>query len=334
VVQESRLSVSLTSALWTTVRILVNRADALGARPQLASLLARAQSLSAGRNADEAQLQLVIPEPPRELIRPARLRRPARACLETNLTRRGFWLALAGGAPRHVAESSAEDRLGRFTLEPGLSGPLTVTELEVITWVCSRWRELGDPGVRQVPLSLAQLAGDFGWTRSGRNLRRLSLALDRLRDVAITAELWARGERAARARRRFGLLADWQAGRPDSSGSLRRYGWATLGDWLLAQLQAGHLTYLSWSELRALNRPVAKRLYAFLEGERFVGGETQWPITPALFASLGMGAANPRQARATLAAAGREVERLATRYARVGVATGLRGHHLVAALRQ
>jgi hypothetical protein len=55
---------------------------------------------------------------------------------------------------------------------------------------------VGEANTRVVPLALAQLARDFGWSSCGRNLARLALALDRLRDTAITLRVWARGERA------------------------------------------------------------------------------------------------------------------------------------------
>jgi len=309
---------------------LVTTGEAVSVAPdeRLAALLARAAELAVA--VPPAQLELVPADPASSARRPPeRLRRPHRACLETNLTRRGLWLAVAGGTSGGGA-TLGEDRLGAFTVEPGLSGPLTVTELEVITWLCSRWRELGDPSVRRVPLALAQVARDFGWSTSGRNLARIALALDRLRDTAITLRVWAPGERTARARRRFGLLADWQAGRPDARGLLRHYGWATLGDTLHAQLRGGHLTYLSWVELRRLDRPLAKRLFAFLEGERFDGDEKCWPIGLPLFATLGMATGGIRQARARLAVAAVDVEAVSARYARLRVDRVAEGHVLVA----
>ncbi|MDX6646924.1 MAG: hypothetical protein QOK40_2651, partial [Miltoncostaeaceae bacterium] len=51
---------------------------------------------------------------------PGRLRAPQRAALETNLSRRGFWLAVAGG-PRQLTLFEQADRLGVFTVEPGTS---------------------------------------------------------------------------------------------------------------------------------------------------------------------------------------------------------------------
>jgi hypothetical protein len=85
-------------------------------------------------------------------------------------------------ATRPPATRSSLDqgrRSGALSVEAGPRGALTVLELEVVTWLCSRWREHGDPAERRVPLSLSQLAGDFGWADDGPNLRRLRLALDR-----------------------------------------------------------------------------------------------------------------------------------------------------------
>src|SRR5205823_5445564 len=48
-----------------------------------------------------------------------RLVDPHRACIETNLTRRGFWLAVAGGPRQLALPLDGEDRFGTFTVEAG-----------------------------------------------------------------------------------------------------------------------------------------------------------------------------------------------------------------------
>jgi hypothetical protein len=115
-----------------------------------------------GRRRQAAALSVVAPEPapaptaeqddqgggegaPSSL----RLVDPHRACIETNLTRRGFWVGVAGGARQLTLPLHGEDRFGTFTVE-----------------ACSRWRELDEPNQRRVPLSLRRLAADFG--RYGR----------------------------------------------------------------------------------------------------------------------------------------------------------------------
>jgi len=261
-----------------------------------------------------------------------RLVDPERACVETNLTRRGFWLAVAGGPRQLALPLEDQDRFGSFAIEPGPRGALTVTELEVLTWLCSRWRELSEPRLRRVPLSLSQLASDFGWAGSGNHLRRLADALDRLTDAAITSEVWAPREHEARMRERFHLIDRWRAGDPNRSGQLRRYGWVELGSWLLEQLRGEHLTFVDWPTLRSFERPLAKRLYLLLEAERFaLGPEKRWPVDRALFVTLGMATGKPRDARARLAEAARDVEATVPRYPLVVVRPreAGRGHFLV-----
>jgi hypothetical protein len=313
--------------------------------PRLRELVDRAQRASTARAAENA-----VTEPLPDVVvdtstavsspvsdrTPLRLVTPDRAVIETNLGRRGFWLAVAGGARQLTLPLDGEDRMGTFTVEPGPRGPLTVLELEVVTWLCSRWREHEDQDVREVPVSLSSLASDFSWSDSGTNLRRLTLALDRLTDAAVTAEVWAPGEKEARLRRRFHLLEGWQIGDPDRAGRLRRTGSATIGDWLLGQLRGGHHTFLDWTTLRALDRPLAKRLYTFLEVERFdVGAEKRWAVDGDLFGLLGQGQGNPRDARTRLAGAAAEVQAVASRYRSVVVEPRRRGRgHVLVAVRR
>jgi hypothetical protein len=133
-------------------------------------------------------------------------------------------------------------------------------------------------------------------------------------------------------RRHEHLLAGWQSGRADAAGQLRRYGWVELGSWLLEQLRGEHLTFVDWPTLRSFERPLAKRLYLLLEAERFaMGSEKRWPVDRALFVTLGMAAGKPRDARARLAEAAREVEGAVVRYPLVAVRPRQvgRGHLLV-----
>jgi hypothetical protein len=121
----------------------------------------------------------------------------------------------------------------------------------------------------------------------------------------------------------------------DTAGKLRSHGWVELGGWLLEQLRGDHLTFLDWPTLRDFERPIAKRLYALLEAERFAQGpEKRWPVDAALFATLGMGGKNPRDARARLAEAAAEVEASPAHYSRVAVRPRERGRgHLLVARR-
>ena len=133
-------------------------------------------------------------------------------------------------------------------------------------------------------------------------------------------------------RERFHLIDRWRAGHPNTSGQLRRYGWVELGSWLLEQLRGEHLTFVDWPTLRSFERPLAKRLYLLLEAERFaLGSEKRWPVDRALFVTLGMATGKPRDARARLAEAARDVQAAVPRYPLVAVRArdARRGHQLV-----
>jgi len=64
-----------------------------------------------------------------ELVPSLRLVDPERACVETTLTRCGFWPTVAGGPRQLALPLEDEDRFGSFTIGPGPRGALTVTEL-------------------------------------------------------------------------------------------------------------------------------------------------------------------------------------------------------------
>ena len=53
---------------------------------------------------------------------------------------------------------------------------------------------------------------------------------------------------------------------PNDDGSLK---FVVLGDWLHEQLVRGHVTYVSWAEMRALRGGTARRLLVYLDAERF-----------------------------------------------------------------
>jgi hypothetical protein len=110
----------------------------------------------------------------------------------------------------------------------------------------------------------------------------------------------------------------------------------SFGSWLLDQLRGQHLTFLDWATLRDFERPIAKRLYALLEAERFSDGlEKRWPVDAALFVTLGMGRGNPRQPRQRLGEVAAEVQASVSRYSKVAVQPRERGRgHLPIARRR
>lgn len=64
----------------------------------------------------------------------------------------GSWSGVLDGA----------DRLGmvvRIDRRPALGA----LELQIMVWLCSRWRERRDPDSRSVPLALEGLTAELGW---------------------------------------------------------------------------------------------------------------------------------------------------------------------------
>lgn len=247
---------------------------------------------------------------------------PSRACVETNLARRGLW-RLAGR--RATADRIVErvldgaDRSGvvvRIDAGPSLG----VLELQVMVWLCSRWRELRAPDSRLVPLTLEGLTREFGWGNGGHNRAEIAGAMDALRMASFHARIYDARRQETRITT-FGLLDRWEAGVRHKAGAPARAGFAELGGWLHQQLRAGYVTYLDWGELRALRRPTAKRLLVFLEAERFPRPAGRWTrkVSPELLDMPGIDARRADHARDTLRAAAAEILEHSPRYRLLGL---------------
>jgi hypothetical protein len=98
----------------------------------------------------------------------------------------------------------------------------------------------------------------------------------------------------------FGLIDRWERGVPDRSGRPACAGFLVLGDWLHEQLARKHVTFVSWTDLRALSSGTARRLLVYLEAERFTCSTWRRTIDDALLTILGIVAAKPYHQRATL----------------------------------
>ena len=80
-----------------------------------------------------------------------------------------------------------------------------------------------------------------------------------------------------------------------------------LGDWLHEQLVRGHVTYVSWMELRALRGGTARRLLVYLDAERFGGAVWRRTVDGPVLTTLGIVTAQPHHQRATLRRAAAEI---------------------------
>jgi len=93
---------------------------------------------------------------------------------------------------------------GDSPISPSRPGPpLGALALDVIVWVCSRWREGGEPRGAPRLVHIEALAQDLGWRKGGGAASELAWALDTRRLATLGARVYnARlGAHSARARR-------------------------------------------------------------------------------------------------------------------------------------
>lgn len=255
-----------------------------------------------------------------------RLINPERACVETNVARKGLWQlgSQRGSADHQVLQVAGQDRIGPVERIDKAGPPLGVLELEMLVWISSRWREHGRPDSPRFPFTLQGLAADLGWQRGGHNWRELTKGLDALRMATFRTRIYDAGRKEMRLHT-FGLLDEWEAGVPKQAGRENRAGFIALGGWLHKQLQHDYVTWIDWRELRALERPTARRLLTFLEAERFEGDVWEAPVDARLLGALGIWARRVDHARNTLRQAAAEVHTGANRYRRVSLERRSRG---------
>lgn len=230
------------------------------------------------------------------------------ASLETNLARKGIWHV---GPLQLALPIDGSDTLGLLRVT---GPPLSLLDLDTFAWLTERWREGGRDPRGEIRFTLYELGRDlYGRKPAGQDRRDMRGSLRRLQDAKFELE----GYDAAAAsmgrldspteRGRISLVSDliWSA--RDSGERHVAY----LGPWLTKQLEAGHLTYLDWRILRALEG-LAKRLWVYLESQTFkrsgIGeGAVALYLAPPMFAALGMTDRHAPQARRTLLRAGERI---------------------------
>lgn len=303
--------------------------------PRLRELVERGLAQARAREADAPREapEVARADPPSERPAPRALGLASdRACVESNLARKGLWRSGASAGGELVRLLDATDQLGMVRrIDPG--PPLGALAFDVIVWVCTRWRELGQPGERHVPFTLEAMAADLGWRKGGGAASELARALDALRAATFRARVYNARLKETRIDT-FGLVDRWERGEPDRSGRPARPGFLVLGDWLHEQLARRHVTFVSWAELRQLTSGTARRLLVYLEAERFTGPTWRRTIDDTLLTTLGIAAARSFHQRATLRRAADEVTQADNRYVSVRVQPGdCRGVHVLTALR-
>jgi hypothetical protein len=304
--------------------------------PALSALLERGLAQARAR---EAATRVEGPPGPVETPSPAPPPPPRslglasdRACVESNLARKGLWRSGTSGGEL-VRLLDATDQLG-MVQRTDAGPPLGALAFDVVVWTCTRWRELGALGERHVPFTLEAMDDDLGWRKGGGAASELARALDALRAATFRARVYNARLQEMRIDT-FGLIDRWERGEPDRSGRPARAGFLVLGDWLHEQLARRHVTFVSWSELRAVSSRTARRLLVYLEAERFLGSTWRRTIDDRLLTTLGVVATKPFHQRATLRRAAEELTRAHNRYLSVRVEPGgRRSAHVLIARRQ
>jgi hypothetical protein len=155
--------------------------------------LAQAQAREAAAADPESFSGCVAPATGRPAAPPRTLGLASdRACVETNLVRKGLWRSASApgtGGGELVSLLDATDQLGlvqRIDAGPALGA----LPFDLIVWVCSRWRERGKIEGRHVPFTLEAMADDLGWRKGGGAATDLARALDILRLATFRARVY------------------------------------------------------------------------------------------------------------------------------------------------
>lgn len=267
--------------------------------------------------------------------------RARRGSLESHLCRKGLTVASARWAQLELP-LDGHDLLGLVRA----TGRLTVFDLELLAWLTERWRQ--ERGAdRWVRFSLYELGQAFyGREPDGSERRRFRASLRRL--VSITVELVGYNARTQSGDSRISgaaahILDNVQSEldrlglepEPGAVGALRGSVFeARLADWMTAQVEAGHVTYLKFDTLRALPG-LAKRLWIYLEAERMTPlGDSSvacWvKLGDRAYMTLGMNYTQERQARAALKRACAAITGIDHRYKSVTVERRPGGWALIA----
>lgn len=230
-----------------------------------------------------------------------------RASLETNLCRKGVY---AIGHLQLTMPIDSHDTLG---LVRAAGPPLLLSDVDTLAWLTEKWREGDrDPGGR-VPFTLYELGRDmFGREPAGRERRLMRESFRRLHQASFELEGYIAADKATG---RLGLVSEDWIHLLDRVRWLRRDGQekneAQLGGFIVEQLERGHLTYLDWRVLRALDG-LGKRLWVFLESQSFKrsgigeGAVRLWLGQP-MYQALGITTRHAPHARRLLVRAGERV---------------------------
>jgi len=231
------------------------------------------------------------------------------ASIPTLLARKGYWQP---GRGRQTVDGT--DFLGPCRA----SGKLTMADLDVLCWLCERYREIRPPD-GAVSFTVYELGRDLhSRAPGGREAELMRASIDRIKAVVLYLD----GKDLCHASPALGsavnivdILVDRASVLPDPGARRMLRGdrfTAKLAPWLVAEVDAKRVTYLDWRILRALDG-LAKRLWVYLEAESFrrisgIGRGYSWvAIGHKAYCALGLTFAQERGARRALRQAGKAI---------------------------
>jgi hypothetical protein len=261
--------------------------------------------------------------------------------LERSLAGSPVWQMGARNLEAHVARR--DPRLLDF-LANAKNAPLGELEFDVLTWIITRWYQVGRPSDGRLVATLGELAyGLYGQRQGGMQYGLLREALDRLFNVSLdlTVLTIENGDERWLASKRRRIIQELSIHEP-LPGSTHRLASTLeirLGTWLVDQLDAHTVAAIAWQVLRGLSG-IAKRLAIYLAAhtadfvpitahtERFTVG-----LSDQLYEEFGITAARERDRRASIARAAARIAAQDPRYTRLVVEASAAGGYVLRAER-
>lgn len=244
-----------------------------------------------------------------------RHRPPVSVRPERTLARSGLWSTGPVQLRLPFEASGLSERISA-------TGRLKVTpDFDVFAWLCERWQTRPSGSGWMKPTLYELGSALYSKAPSGENYRGLRASLDRLAWVQVTIDGYDVETSTFRENWvTHSSLMELGRAKSDPDGLQRPS--VRLAEWLREALAAEKVVRVHWPTMRLFteNQPLAKRLWLYLEAERWRRGDAATEGTwiacgDRLYESLGMNYAQHRQARAALARACATVKRTDPRYA-------------------
>lgn len=219
------------------------------------------------------------------------------------------------------------------------NAPLGELEFDVLTWMITRWYQVGRPADGRLVATVGELAHAlYGRREGGMQYQLLREALDRLFNVSLDLTLLTVSDDDERwlAHKRRRIIQELSIHEPLSSVVAKSASTLEirLGSWLVDQLDAHTVAAIAWQVLRGLSG-IAKRLAIYLAAhssefvpitahtERFTVD-----LTDELYEEFGITAARERDRRASIARAAAKIAKQDPRFSQLVVERTVDGYRL------